>query len=844
MKVKLLMLAGMAVVPLLSIGQTSKPCLFNKGKMSIVGTSSANTILYVDGDFIASRDAADANVKSDIYVESSKTVITGNFIEDMRYVDGNNSNVFTFPGVNTTGYDAKASVISFRGTAPQRIMTRWGYDSHRKGANYINFPTIEVDNVKHVKIDPRIAASAQVVDLKTGKLILDATRLAAGDTIYNDYKNPNSSTVVAAGDVAPGNSSIMAHLYVRPGSQNGKINYNWNKTATDLNQIGTIQVHVAMDTITDYNADPNVQAGRSIVGMGSPFKQLGADYFMWNYIMFPWGDNIIGRLNYVETEPRTMIRAGKGFIVSIDPKGATESDYTAVTPWNGPTKFAERAQNRYVFDRVAYNSNNNLYPLDKHTKQPADGTTGYKKILLSQLGTNDETASFNVDDFAWERSTASLKPRTMNPYTDETLNIDNVGAGSDLQQKLTLMAGYNYLANPFTTPLDLTDLVTGMTNTGGWGVSSGDGATGYDIYNYVWMLNPSSVASAKYNLDNNAALGKDRIYVKYSYDLMAAVGSTYNGSDRYVSDGSGSSTTIAPLQMFVVYANNTGAGKNIIIPEKNRQISSGSLFLRSASATRQPAEDDFLFQVTDKKTKAYDRTAVVVRTPEEITKNNYNSIKKLITTVTSSDDKTKSAAEYKSVTEAGEVSGNSVSSLIYTKDQEGKALLSNFLSAKQGITEKTTTLYLTPSMAAQDISISAMRWNTSKRVQKIMLKDNKLNKEVELSSVGEYITTTSPSDNTDRFTLRFIMGTSGIEDEVADNNGSIYSYYKDNLLTVAGFEDADLGSLISIYDVQGRLLKQDKVTELTKAMTVSFAPGAYIVKVVGNRSYVSKFLVK
>lgn len=810
MKIKLLILIGMTVVPFLAIGQSGTPVFFNKGKMSIVGTDPTKTVLYVAGDFVASRDASDGTVRSDIYLEGSKTVILGNFYQDAALDDLSGSdvlaNVFSLPSDYFTGTN-KSSKIEFRGTTPQLIGTRLTkfnlgasalkYSPAWKAANYIDFPEIVVVNNKHVTIAPEINASVKGVDLQKGRLVLDSRRMDA-----------SKDETTGIGDVqGVANSSMLAHLYVDTKnnlSPANAIKYN-RTTGTTPDDYGAIDVKVELDPTSTAGATVD----RSIVGMGSPYQEMKTDYFFWNFLMYPYGNNIFGYWNNTVTDPTSTIYAGQGFVVGIDLRGTNQNDYI---PYQDSkytaASFADRAKEGYRFGRFSYDNKNNYYPL---------------------TGMVNANASFTA------------QPTTHDAYSRENLNY------TDVQRKL--VAGFNYLANPFTAPLDVSDLLADYTGTGtgtatAWNVSMGE-MTG-DIYPYVWVLNPSSVAHSV----DGFPIGMEKLYANYTYFLLKNAGGTYMSADanddtrKYVSV-EGAENIIAPLQMFLVYSHvEKPQATGIIIPASKRVLPSGANFLRSTNA-KTPTQkwDDFIFEVADQTTKAYDRVAVVLRTADEIKNNaSYIDVPKTISSVTESDEVT--SGNLRTVTESGKVT-NTVNSVLYTADSKGTALESKFIAIPKGATEVSTPLYLSPSNTKQNIVIKAKRLETKEQVQSIILKDKLTNKDFELSSGNDYPTTVSPTDSHDRFTLRFVFSPMGIEDEIDGNSDkTINSYYANGELIVSGFEDSDINSTISVYDIQGRILKQVRVNELTMRISEVFYPGAYIVKVVGNKSYVSKFIVR
>jgi len=785
MKVKLLALLGMTAVPLLSVGQTN-PVFYNKGVMSVVSTNANSTTLYVNGDFIV---GGDATTQSEIHLDKSQTVITGNFVHNVPYdvAQTQGRNVFVLP----SSYDSNKSKIVFRAadqTSPtaQAITTTLTYDLVGKGVNYINFPDIEVENKAHLTVAPEIAMSVQGLALTKGKLILDSRRLTNTDA----------------------NETVSAHMYVASGTN--KITYSRPTSGvTDINEFGAVQVKVALDQLD------NSDAARSLVGMGSPYSEIRADYFMWNFLMFPYDNNIIGSLNFAETNPLVPIKAGKGFVVGVDLRGTNLSNYDGTNNGsisdayvtklaNGGTlasAFASRNVEMLTFDRLAFNTQNNIFPLTGFTH----GNNAFSE--------NAQTISGSV-------------------YNNEQIVYNDVTV--DLEK------GFNYLANPYTYPLSLKNLMDKTQSAAKWGVKAGEVGDTRDIISRVWVLNPTSKASGLHNVNTpSTILGKNRLHATYSYLLMKNVGGTF---DSELSGNEVNKFVVAPLQMFVIYVLNSGTATQITIPQSERILGSNAHFLRSTDSNVSEG-DDYLFEVTDLTTKTYDRTAVVLRTPQQImTNSDYKDSKKLVSNVVS-DSNTKSALAV--VSEEGVVS-QTAASMIYTKDAEGSAIESLFLPTSESASEVSTPLYLSPSLTAQKVTIAAKRLETMDRVSEIWLNDNLKNKKFLLSNGDAYETSVAPTDKVDRFTLRFVLASSGIGDETGDTSvdKSISSYYANGVLTVTGFDESDFGSTIFVYDIQGKLIAQEKVNELRETIEQDFMPGAYIVKVVGNKSYVSKFLVK
>lgn len=808
MKIKLLLLVGIGFAPFALVAQTA--FLYNKGVMSVKSTDVNNTTLYINGDFIAGHDATAA---CNITLDNSRTVLTGDFIHDLNGGTPANTTVFNY----TTGDNSR---FVFRGTTAQTIKLASGltygvYGQYLKGQNNIKFPTLVIQNRNHVTLIPELAAQAAGLSLDTGRLILESRR-----AVQDDFTGVTLGSTMHS--VA--NSTMLAHFMVVSNSPTAIATPNnptyASSTAVDANyhnNFGAVQVNLQLDNPLDYNVGGtggkiDERYGRSLIGMGIPYKEMKSDYFFWNFLMIPKNESIIGGTpGNTMTDPQRTLKAGEGFVIGIDLRGTNPANYEydlhplyQINP-NRP-QFDQRVTEKYQFSRFGpfFNNSNNV--------RQANGWGGHATVPNASV----MAAPNGINDVS---------------YANEVLNYGNITG-------LTISQGYNYYANPYTVPLDLSPLVNG-TGTADWNnvIFAGPGVTPRDFTNKVWILDPSSVGSGSYDILNPGGIGPGNkwVMVNAKYRVMKAIASTVNPYDT--GTGSSNPNILAPLQMFVLYSP-SGSAKTLTIPASARAITENALFLRSTSTSNRLI-DDFLFEIRDEKIKTSDRTAIAIRTPQDIMTNpDYEGTKKLVTLIASDQTTTRSTTEEGAVTQTN-------MSTLYTKSDAGVALESNILGVPQSATSETVTLYVTPSLTAQNISITAGRLETANRVKGIMLKDKVTNKEFDLFGGKTYTTTSKATDAVDRFSLRFIFDTSGIEDgDNGSESKSITSYYLNGTLTVTGFDDVDFGSVISVYDIQGRMAAQAKVNDTTVEITQPFSPGAYIVKVVGNKSYAAKFLVK
>ncbi|GHT72603.1 hypothetical protein AGMMS50262_01790 [Bacteroidia bacterium] len=117
--------------------------------------------------------------------------------------------------------------------------------------------------------------------------------------------------------------------------------------------------------------------------------------------------------------------------------------------------------------------------------------------------------------------------------------------------------------------------------------------------------------------------------------------------------------------------------------------------------------------------------------------------------------------------------------------------------------------------------------------EKLLLHDTKLNVWTDLLEIPEYVFTTQPADNSERFVLYFKSPT-GI-DEVSTT--AIYGYYSDGIFHLNRLQPADEGSNLKIYNASGILVVETTVTGSPHYQTaVRGAQGVYIARLEGSAS--------
>jgi hypothetical protein len=284
-------------------GQGQKTIFLNQGELYVKDS------LYISGDFRAED-------RSNVF-QNGTTVLTGDFINEVK-----TGNVFTTNATKNTG------TFEFGGTTAQQIK---GSASKER---YINFPdTLRINNTKAtVTMLPHQAATTKVVDIRSGRLILDSD--------------------------AANRSSVSAHLLIE-------------KDVITLPN--AIQVNLALGD--------NYQ-NRKLVGFTPPFEKMYADYFFFNFLSRPTAKGLFGDDGRLITNPRTLLKPGLGYIIGMGIIPAGDPYYTTSSDprWND-ADFSKRATDKFFFSRAVAEPSFSKYL----SEQTAPGYVSGEKLVTGDL---------------------------------------------------------------------------------------------------------------------------------------------------------------------------------------------------------------------------------------------------------------------------------------------------------------------------------------------------------------------------------------------------------------------------------------------------------------------------
>ena len=503
----------------------------------------------------------------------------------------------------------------------------------------------------------------------------------------------------------------------------------YNRDAENKEGKGVVQVELAL-------GDNYLE--KRIVGFSSPFKKIYADYFIYNYLTKPSPSGLFGDSGSLIIDAMTPMNAGEGYLLAQGLIDDEEYYKEHVVPeWSG-AKYEDRATDYFNFAR------------------------DFMPASFSQYNTSPDR------------------------FSGEELNI------SDVLVPLT-RKGFNYVGNPFTTPIDLSTFVLETEVADEWGVTRGLNGVG-ELRNSFYVV---SEGTGYYEESTR------KYYFTISYLLGQQVGGTLSTEEL-------PSLQIAPMQLFVI-GKNDNSSSNFTIPASARSHGPVS-FLKSAVVPLY--ENEIMIETIDEDTRGYDRLCIVFRKDATLKSNDPYDASKLFN-----------------------LSGGV--NQIYTLSSDDKKMTTNVIPYET----KSMELFLMPSEKSRTVSLSAYRLSSLDAVDAVLLEDRFSNKWVDLKENPSYEFTTNPEDEPGRFVLHFTKQPSSIDN--IPGTTPFIAYSANNHIYIKGLTETDLQGDVIITDLQGRIMYKDKVFAYPGLMINEyFGPGIYIVKLSRVRDHAIKVIVK
>ncbi|MDD2284943.1 MAG: hypothetical protein PHQ11_06035 [Paludibacter sp.] len=164
------------------------------------------------------------------------------------------------------------------------------------------------------------------------------------------------------------------------------------------------------------------------------------------------------------------------------------------------------------------------------------------------------------------------------------------------------------------------------------------------------------------------------------------------------------------------------------------------------------------------------------------------------------------------------------------------------LSANAVPTETSSVkLCFRPVSDTTEFQLEASHYETLS-TEGIWLEDTKTDTIFDVGNLNSYSFISEPGDNEERFIVHFVdPGSTGLNEDLYKRALSVYML--NDVLIVKNLLAEDVGSLISLFDGSGRLIKTH-VVERSPQLEIPFnyLPGVYIIQLKGTRLLTDKFL--
>lgn len=666
------------------------------------------------------------------------------------------------------------------------------------------------------------------------------------------------------------NSQVKPSGTVKDGF--GELNmrlYSFDPTNEDNTQGDDTFLKTSTSAVTEVFSGSGARNAVFLRGFTSPFDELHADYMLYNVLTKPEGSRMTGDDGTI-TKPETQINAGEGYFFALD---VSNSQFDRVSQINklGDNGSNSRARGGYNFSRY----------LREYQFTPGLNDSRFVYNSSTRKYGYDPTYALNFYTFEDESFTAANNPQRFN-----TGNIEvAVKGGTSYSAPMPVLLG-----NPYLVPINIGGILwdgeVKQADLDGLKGKTDDATIGYTelfypkfngvenksfqvLVNANDQVPPTAglVIRSKYRPVNSARVIDidDKYYFNVSYDEVelhySAMTATTVGD---VSANAQYSHYLEPLQLFGIYA--VGEGKFTFTPDMKTngitKTAAGNVVgqpfrvqyidpkaTRSSVAETADAEvnqvivpDWFVIEASvSNDVLATDRTAVRFMNSGSQSYKEYRDVIKNVKYLNEGDkifedDKTKALVRSTQST-------MNVENAVYTTALDGTPLKSN---TTDYASTKEIPLYYVPSKNGGETTLNFAGVSGFQDINKAYLVDRYTNTKKELVEGLSYSfdSSTGNQDTANRFLLVF-------DDTKKDDNNlpstNFVVYYTESVLHIDGLNDQDAGSIVQIFDVQGRTMGTSTISSGEASVGSKEYPkplglGTFIVKIIGKRNYNSKFV--
>lgn len=779
-----LLLITMLLIPYVAKGQQEPVVFYSQGKMyvgeGVVGgtASASNTSLYVAGSmqYVSDGPVSDPAKKVEV-VQAGRTTLTGDIINALDPAHGEN-HLYTgggeieFSNPFTAGkYGTYLFTNSTVGNA-QNTKT-WDVGNTQRIISTYDFTnSSDLDKIKEQK---------RLNYLDINKIVVSGVRtnaaLGKGSYLAID---PSAAIQVGTLDVASGAFFEIGTASTAAEANRKYLHTGYVKfknalttpayTSNDVFRANYVhRVHLFNSGGSNVNTGP--EGGYYLTGFTPLFKGLMADYMFFNTLTKP-GNGSVTSWEGTITDPTTMMKSGTGYFMAMTD---FDGDYQNIADNHFGGVLSEsnnRTKNEYVFNRTQLVKNGSL-------QQKFN-----KKTSLD--------ATFNVSEEIFNSSDVTVK----------------------------LRSGFNFLGNPFTAPLDLSEIVNATPSSAfGVNISTGTSSNIRGIRNKYWVINKATVK-------------KGTTTGWYEYTLSFYDAQVEGGTAAGLHGNKQNEFYVAPMQMFVVQAGklcNDASGNAdcaFTIPYSKTILNASSVAPRSLRAGDERI-DEFVLEAVDLDSDVQDRLSIVMREKASLMDT----------------DPTDTHKAVKNKEDDTERWYPTMDGIIYTRSSNDRPMLTNTVPTNT----KQLAMYITPpSDKARNMMIRPYRMETMSTVSRVWLEDKFENKIIELTPETEYYFSSPVLTQQEASKNRFVLHFGSVENNDNDlvvTEDPISCYYNTSTLYIAGLNDKDLNSNVQIYDLQGRMVGRTVVNTVQRMEYPKPLPqGTYIVKITGKRNYTTKFV--
>ena len=621
------------------------------------------------------------------------------------------------------------------------------------------------------------------------------------------------------------------------------------------------------------------RAATFLRGFTSPFDNLRADYMFYHVLTQPSASSMTS-WNGPISDPRTKITAGYGYFMAMDV--SKEYFKEIYEKWHANKDASHlRARGGYNFSRVIQRMR------DEAINDRGNATNGGQFSLYTfdqtdtGKGRKAESQRFNVDNVSvdvqgygvtflgnpfmtpinisgllaeYDGSVNDVSDNIYDPSKYKTFTEIEAGTGSVVPNDQVNINNPEFTATFSPRGFDDTQvLVSHALTSDKAAITQAQLEKKLLLRSKYWVIHSALIANTK--------VGGVPMYaynVKYDNIVAVAQAPTHDNIFKRI---------IEPMQMFVVQAATNGkftftqnmkTVKGIPFEAKLRDsyddIPGGKPVARSFSSEANLDEslkfvpqDWFIIQAsaTGKSNETMvDRTAV--RFFENATPvfdpNIYDEEKRLASSPKENTNVNQDGIAGKALEESAPTN------VIYTKSAGTNG--TKLLSYGVGYKTKEIPLYYVPAKdESESVVLSFTGVEGFNKLQSVKLYDKKIHANrsnaVDVTEGFEYAFQTDKGENVVDPENRFILifGDSDDDEEPSNISTPITCYYSGSVLHIGGLMSEDLGSLVQIFDLQGRLMGNTTVNNYpAMEYPKTLGQGTFIVNINGARNYKTKFV--